>query len=59
MEYDGITIYEDITYKNKVFEYINDIIHEIYKPVNGCLPDTLSIQLEIFYEDKMLNIELH
>ncbi len=54
MEHDDITIYEDVSNKNNLFQYINDIIHEIY---NDSID--VAIELEIFYEDKMLKLRLH
>ena len=46
-EHDGITIYEDVTYKNNLLQYINDIMHDVYNDSNEVM-----VELEMIYEDK-------
>ena len=54
MEYDGITIYEDVSYKNKLLQYINEIIHDIFNDSKEVM-----VELEMIYDDNMFKLTLH
>ncbi len=54
IEHDGITIYEDVSNKNNLLQYINDIIHDIFNDSKEVI-----VELEMIYEDKMIKLRLH
>lgn len=53
IEGDGITIYEDVTYKEGLLEYVNRILREVFENVND-----VEVSLEIVYEYVGLKVRL-
>ena len=64
IEGDGITIYEDVTNKNDLLQFISNSIQGLEKSrseAHEIFNDSLNVraELEIFYEDKMIKLRLH
>ena len=53
ISHDGITIYEDVTYKEHMFQFIKNIVHEHFND-----SEDVVIELEAFYENRKITIKL-
>ena len=53
MCHDDITIYEDVTCKEHLFQFIKNIVHEHFKD-----SEEVVIELDIFYENRKITIKL-
>ena len=63
MSHDGITIYEDVTHQEHLFQFIKNIVHEHFKGPKGPDPEgqdseEVVIELDIFYENRKITIKL-
>jgi hypothetical protein len=52
--YDGIFIYEDVTEKERLIEFINGIIHEYYNDSKD-----VNIELHVQYKNNFITIDLN
>ena len=53
-DYDGIFIYEDVTEKERLIEFINRIIHEYYNDSKDVI-----VELHIIYKNNFITINLN
>ena len=53
-DYDGIFIYEDVTEKERLIEFINGIIHEYYNDSKD-----VNIELHVQYKNNFIIIDLN
>jgi len=54
LDYDGIFIYEDVTEKERLIEFINRIIHEYYNDSKDVI-----VELHITFKNKFIIINLN
>ena len=53
-DHDGIFIYEDVTEKERLIEFINEIVHEYYNDSKDVI-----VELHIIYKNNFITINLN
>ena len=54
IDHDGIFIYEDVTEKERLIEFINKIIHEYYDDT-----DDVDVELHVQYKNNFIIIDMN